>query len=101
MGVLAERMGQEGLSLVNDGIVPALIIQLQRPEVVGLSDLDLAIYYTPPGTIYQVRPVAPWRPEIFGLSNLDLPWHSLSLSLSPHLLSLILFACLSSLWWLV
>jgi hypothetical protein len=63
--LLAKHMGEEGLALLNDSIVPALGIQLQRPEIVNVTQLEEDIYFHSPLTPFQVSQAAARRMELW------------------------------------
>ena len=55
MGALAHGLGAEGRELLADGIVPAVLMQMQRPELLALPPLDVAIFLHPAGSVYQTH----------------------------------------------
>jgi hypothetical protein len=55
LGALAHGLGAEGRELLADGVVPAVLMQLQRPDLLALPPLDVAIYLHPTGSVYQVH----------------------------------------------
>eukprot|EP00624_Nannochloropsis_granulata_P001491 evm.model.NODE_17427_length_20736_cov_28.838348.1 len=45
LGALADSLGQPGRELLVDGVVPALLIQLQRPELLEVEAEEVAVYF--------------------------------------------------------
>lgn len=58
MGALAHGLGAEGRELLADGVVPAVLMQLQRPELLALPPLEVAIFLHPAGSVYQTHKLA-------------------------------------------
>ena len=52
---LADHMGHPARELLVDGVVPALLIQLQRPELLDVDPMDVAIYFHPSSSVCQTH----------------------------------------------
>lgn len=55
MCALASTFGHPGREVLFEGIIPALLTQLQRPELVDLNAVDVAVYFHSPSSVYQTQ----------------------------------------------
>lgn len=55
LSALANSLGHPGRELLVDGVVPALLVQLQRPELVEMEAGDVAIYFHSAASVCQTH----------------------------------------------